>query len=91
MRMRKTIGAALAVGAMALPAPAGIAVADPSTVPGPTDPGTIASDYHNRISDLVAQFRTGSLDQQQLQDQIAAANDQLRDAMLANAPVVPGS
>ena len=94
MWMRKAIGAALAGGAMALAAPAGIAMADPPVGPygpnGINDPAI--ADYTSRINALVEQFtgdaQSGNFNQQQFTDQLTAANNQLRDALLATVPGV---
>jgi hypothetical protein len=91
---RKAIGAGLAAAAMALAAPADIAVADPTYGPsGVTDPAI--NDYVNKINALAQQYAadgpsgSGQMSQQQFADQITAVNNQLREAIRASVPV-PG-
>lgn len=89
MWARTVIGAALAAGAMALATPASSAIADPSSGPyGPNDPAV--ADYWSTLNDAVKQFTgkssSSQIDAQQFIDQVAAANNALRDALLANIP-----
>jgi hypothetical protein len=88
MWARKVITAALAAGAMAIAAPAGIASADPTSGP---NGGTNAAvtDYVNAVKALAAQYTadgpsgSGTMSSQQFSDQLAAANNQLRDSLNA--------
>lgn len=86
---RKTIGTALAAGAMALAAPVGIAMADPSYGPDNVKDPAIA-DYLSRINAAVNQYngdaQSGRIGDQQFIDQLTTANNQLRDALLATIP-----
>jgi hypothetical protein len=96
MWARKVITAALAAGAMALAAPAGIAIGDPTW--GPNGPyGPVINDYVNKINALADQYTangpsgSGKMSQQQFADQLRAANDQLRQALVtAVPPGIPG-
>jgi Spy/CpxP family protein refolding chaperone len=96
MWARKVITAALAAGAMAVAAPAGIAVADPTNGPnGGNNPAI--NDYANKVKALADQYTadgpsgSGTMSQQQFADQLRAANDQLRDALIAAVPTgLPG-
>jgi hypothetical protein len=89
--LSKTIGAALVGGAIALAAPAGIAMADPSYGPNDINDPAIA-DYTSTIRALTEQYtqaaQSGNFNQQQFIDQVTAANNQLRDALLATIPAV---
>ena len=94
MWVRKAIGAGLAAAAMALAAPAGIAIADPTYGPsGVNDPAI--NDYVNKINALAQQYAadgpagSGRMSQQQFADQISAVNNQLREAIRGSVPV-PG-
>lgn len=88
MQVRTMIAAALAAGALALAAPAGAALADPTS-------DQAVNDYTQRVNDLVNQYEAGAtsgrMSQQQLMDQLSAANKQLREAIVATIPgaVVP--
>jgi len=96
MWMRKAIGAGLAAAAMGLVAPAGIASADPTYGPsGVNDP--VINDYVNQLNALTKQYTadgpagSGQMSQQQFAVQLGAANDQLRNALLAAVPLgLPG-
>ena len=93
MWARKAIGATLAAGAMALAAPAGIAMADPTYGPSYiNDP--VVNDYMSKINAAIEQLNqsslTGSSNQQQFIQQITTANSQLRDALLASIPAIAG-
>ncbi|MBV9514011.1 MAG: hypothetical protein JO280_08250 [Mycobacteriaceae bacterium] len=86
---RRMIGAALAAGALAVAGPAGAVMADPLPGPGGVDNPAIAQ-YAQTIRDLTAQYtraaQAGNLNQQQFTDDLTAANNQLRDALLAATP-----
>lgn len=94
MWTRKAIAAGLAAAAMALAAPAGIAVADPTDGPS-GDNGPAVNDYVSKVNALARQYAadgpagSGQMSEQQFADQISAANSRLWEALPGAVPPGP--